>query len=79
MPRSAVLLVFDTHSGAMIAKLPTVAVADDVYYDHARKRIYVTGGGGVVDVYQQKDCEHYAESPRCTQRLAPEPASLCRG
>ncbi len=56
----AVLLVFDTHSGAVIAKLPTVAVADDVYYDHARKRIYVTGGGGVVDVYQQKDSEHYA-------------------
>lgn len=60
----AVLLVLDTSSGTVVAKLPTVGDSDDVFYDQKRKRIYVTGGpvtggAGGVFVYQQQDPDHY--------------------
>jgi YVTN family beta-propeller protein len=42
--RPAVLLVLDTKSGAVVAKLPTVGDSDDVFYDEKRKRIYASGG-----------------------------------
>ena len=64
----AVLLVLDMHSGAVVAKLPSVADADDVYYDPARRRIYVSGGGGEVDVYRQIDRNRY-------RRIAQVPTS----
>ena len=56
----AVLLVLDTQTGAVIAKLPTVADSDDIFYDRARKQLYASGGGGAVDVYQQIDRNHYS-------------------
>jgi len=53
------LAVFDTNSGHMIAALPCVQDTDDLYYDAARKRIYVAGGEGFINVFQQKDADHY--------------------
>jgi DNA-binding beta-propeller fold protein YncE len=53
------LAVFDTDSGHMIAALPSVQDADDLYYEAARKRIYLPGGEGFVYVYQQQDRDHY--------------------
>ena len=53
------LAVFDTTSGHMIAALPCVQDTDDLYYDAARKRIYVAGGEGFINVFQQKDADHY--------------------
>ena len=51
--------VFDTNSGRSIVELPCVQNSDDVYYDAARKRIYVPGGEGYISVFQQKDADHY--------------------
>jgi len=42
-----------------IAALPCVLDTDDRYYDAVRKRIYVAGGDGFIDVFQQKDADHY--------------------
>ena len=53
------LAVFDTISGHMVTALPCVQNSDDLYFDAARKRIYVAGGEGYVNVFQQKDGEHY--------------------
>lgn len=53
------LAVFDTNSGHMTAALPCAHDTDDLYYDAARKRIYVAGGEGFIDVFQQKDADHY--------------------
>ncbi|HEX6503505.1 MAG TPA: hypothetical protein VF011_09660 [Terriglobales bacterium] len=53
------LAVFDTSSGRTVATLPCVQGSDDVYYDSARKRIYVAGGEGYVSVFQQRDADHY--------------------
>ena len=35
------LAVFDTHTGHMVTALPCVQGSDDLYFDPARKRIYV--------------------------------------
>jgi YVTN family beta-propeller protein len=53
------LAVFDTRSGKLIAALPSVQDADDLYYDAARKRVYVAGGEGFIYAFQQRDPDHY--------------------
>src|SRR6266566_536517 len=57
--RPAQLVVLDSDSGAMVASVPCVNDADDLYYDSARKRIYVPGGEGFITVIQQRDADHY--------------------
>ena len=59
MHQPARLAVFDTNSGHLIAALPSVQDTDDLYYDAARKRIYMAGGEGFIYVFQQKDPDHY--------------------
>jgi len=63
------MAVFNTKSGQLITALPCAQDADDLYYDSARKRIYVTGGEGYISVFQQKDADHY-------ELLAKVPSSL---
>jgi DNA-binding beta-propeller fold protein YncE len=55
----AQLAIYDTGTGRMVAALPTVQDSDDLYYDSARKRIYVPGGEGYIAVIGQKDADHY--------------------
>jgi hypothetical protein len=74
----AVLLVLNTDSGAVVARIPTVGHLDDVFYDPTRKRIYASGGEGTIAVYQQRDPDHYQEVARIpTVKGAHEP--LCSG
>jgi DNA-binding beta-propeller fold protein YncE len=46
------VLVFDTTSGKQIASFTIVGDTDDLFYDASRKRLYVTGGEGYSDVFQ---------------------------
>jgi DNA-binding beta-propeller fold protein YncE len=62
--RPAVLLVLNTESGAVVAKVPTVGDSDDVFYDAARKRIYASGGEGAISVIEQQDSDRYREIAR---------------
>jgi WD40 repeat protein len=59
MHEPACLAVFDTSSGRVIASMPSVQDADDLYYDTARKRIYMPGGEGFIYAFQQTDPDHY--------------------
>ena len=52
------LIVFDIDTGKVIATLPCVINNDDMSYDAARKRIYVTGDGA-VSVFSQRDADRY--------------------
>jgi DNA-binding beta-propeller fold protein YncE len=52
------LIVLDTDSGKVVTSLPCVSDNDDMAYDSASKRIYISGSG-FVDIYQQKDADHY--------------------
>ncbi len=63
------MAVFDTVSGHIVLALPCVQGSDDLFYDAARKRIYVTGGEGFISVYQRKDPDHY-------EPLAPVPTAV---
>jgi DNA-binding beta-propeller fold protein YncE len=49
--RPAAVLVYDTSSGQQVASFSIVGDTDDLFYDAARKRLYVTGGEGFVDVF----------------------------
>jgi DNA-binding beta-propeller fold protein YncE len=57
------MIVMDSNTGKEVAALPTVEGMDGVYFNAARKRVYLSGGRdnevGYVFVYQQKDADHY--------------------
>lgn len=55
----AQLLVLDTESGAIKASVDIVGDTDDLFYDSGKRRIYVVGGEGFVDVVEQKDGDRY--------------------
>ena len=46
------LVLLDTKTGAAMQQLDTCGDADDLFFDMKRRRIYVTCGAGVVDVFQ---------------------------
>lgn len=53
------LVVMDSDSGKVIADLPAVGLVDDAVYDAQHKRIYLAGDQ-YLDVFEQKDPDHYA-------------------
>lgn len=57
--KPAELLVLDTESGRIVARVACAGDADDLFYDAARKRIYVSGGEGFLSVIEQRDADHY--------------------
>ena len=57
--RPAKLMVFDTGSGKVVASLDCAGDADDLFYDRERKQIYLSGGDGFVDVFAQRNADHY--------------------
>lgn len=63
------LVVFDTSTGHLVTSLPCVQNSDDAYFDAARKRIYVAGGEGFIDVFQQRDPQHYDRIARIPSAL----------
>jgi DNA-binding beta-propeller fold protein YncE len=58
--RPAKLLVLDTEAGGTVAVLDIVGGTDDIFYDRANRRIYVSGSKGGISVVQQTDADHYA-------------------
>ena len=77
------MLVYDTGSGNIVARLPIGKDADDLFFDGARKRIYVICGEGRIDVFQQVAADRYVmresieTAPRArTGLFVPEEESL---
>src|SRR6266404_4076254 len=54
------LIVLNSDSGAIVASLPCGHMVDDLAYDAKSKQIYVTGSD-FVDVFHQKDADHYEQ------------------
>lgn len=59
MPAS--LLVYDADSGKMTTHVSAVGDVDDLFYDTKRKRLYLSGGEGLVQVFQQAGPDSYFE------------------
>lgn len=57
------LLVLNSDDGKVIADLPAVGMVDDAAYDARHKRLYLAGDGA-VDVFEQKDADHYVSLAR---------------
>ena len=53
------LIVMNSDDGRVIANLPAVGMVDDAVYDAQHKRIYLAGDQ-FLDVFEQKDPDHYA-------------------
>ena len=57
--RPAKMLVYDTSSGREVGSFVIVGDTDDLFYDGARKRLYVSGGEGFIDVLQSEDANRF--------------------
>jgi DNA-binding beta-propeller fold protein YncE len=75
------LVVFDMNTGKELQTLAIGEGSDDIDFDPATKRIYVSGGGGEgsIDIYREVDADHYESLGRfvsapgaATARLVPE-------
>ena len=53
------MLAIDTGTGKQTASFEIVGDTDDLFYDAAKSRIYIIGGAGFVDSFEQKDADHY--------------------
>jgi DNA-binding beta-propeller fold protein YncE len=54
------LIVLDTESGKVIASFTAASMSDDMVYNAAQRRIYFAGTE-FVDVFQQRDPDHYEQ------------------
>ena len=80
------MVVLDTRNGRKVAEVAIHGDTDDLFYDAANKRIYVSCGEGFVDVIAQHDADHYqAEAPiptvagARTSTFSPELKLFCLG
>jgi DNA-binding beta-propeller fold protein YncE len=53
------IIVYNTASFSKVADFPTVGLLDGMFFDAVKKRLYVSGGEGFVDVFQQRDADRY--------------------
>lgn len=53
------LAVFDTKTGHPVASVEAPDGTDDIWFDAARKRVYMSAVEGVVAVFEQRDPDHY--------------------
>jgi DNA-binding beta-propeller fold protein YncE len=58
--RPAKVLVIDTASGKESSSFEIVGDTDDLFYDVARKRLYVSGGDGFIDVVQDQGSNKFS-------------------
>jgi DNA-binding beta-propeller fold protein YncE len=57
--KPAKLVVIDMETGKIVAQLDCPGDSDDIFYDAARKRIYVAGGDGTLEAFAQKSADEY--------------------
>jgi DNA-binding beta-propeller fold protein YncE len=48
------VLVYDTRSGRMVESFSVVGDTDDLFYDAKRNRVYVSGGEGYLDAFEER-------------------------
>jgi len=53
------LVVLNTESGDMVAKIDISGDPDDVFYDNKRHHIYAICGAGKIDIIEQADANTY--------------------
>ncbi|HEY0549264.1 MAG TPA: YncE family protein [Verrucomicrobiae bacterium] len=64
----AQLVVLDTAAGKLVANLAISGDTDDVFYDAARKRLYISCGEGFLDVIESHGGDRYERVARIPTR-----------
>jgi hypothetical protein len=59
--KPAAVLVYDTNSGKLSDRFPTVGDTDDLFYEVQTRRLYVCGGEGFIFVHQHGDGGRYTQ------------------
>jgi hypothetical protein len=54
------LVVFDAKTGHIVTSVEAPDGTDDIWFDAARKRIYMSAVEGVVAVFEEREPDHYA-------------------
>ncbi len=62
--KPARLVVFDTATARLVTDVAISGDTDDLFYDAARKRLYLSCGEGFLDVIVQRDADHYERIER---------------
>jgi DNA-binding beta-propeller fold protein YncE len=62
--RPAKALVYDTTTGKEVGSFEIVGDTDDLWYDASRKRLYISGGEGFIDVFQQEEANRFTRLAR---------------
>jgi hypothetical protein len=57
----AKLVVYDSETGKEIYSAPMVGDADDLYWDRYTKEIFISGGGGAVNIFKQINDTSYKQ------------------
>jgi len=57
----AKLVVYDSETGKTIFSAPMVGDADDLYWDGSDKQIFISGGGGSVNIFKQTGETTYSQ------------------
>jgi DNA-binding beta-propeller fold protein YncE len=60
----AKVLAYDTMTGKHVGSADIVGDTDDLFYDAARKRLYVSGGEGFIDVVQPQAGDRFTRISR---------------
>lgn len=60
--RPAKVLVYDTTNGKELGSFDVVGDTDDLFYDAAKKQLYVTGGEGFIDVLANTDGNRFTRT-----------------
>jgi hypothetical protein len=58
------LVVLNTESGEVVAKIDISGDPDDVFYDSKRHRIYAICGAGKIDIIEQANANTYKASAK---------------
>src|SRR5437667_1810037 len=53
------LVVLNSETGEVVAKIEISGDPDDVFYDNKRRRIYATCGAGKIDIIEQTNASNY--------------------
>jgi len=64
----AKLLVINSESGDIITQIDIDSDTDDVFYDNLSKQIYVSCGGGYIDIIKQNGTDKYEVTSRIESR-----------
>ena len=54
------VVVLNSETGREVAAISIPGDTDDLFFDAARKRLYVSGGEGFVDVLQEQEAGRFA-------------------